>query len=145
MNVYFAGSIRGGRKDAGLYKKLITYIGRFAVVLTEHVGDSLLTAAEGESYEPRYIHDRDVRWLSEADVVIAEVSTPSLGVGYEIAQAVRLNKKVLCLYHQKKDAKLSAMIAGCPDIQIIEYNGLEEAKRAIDSFFQGGDNENHGK
>jgi len=134
MEIYFAGSIRGGREDAELYQKLVIHIQRYAEVLTEHVGDPTLTASHGESFDPRYIHDRDLLWLNQADAVIAEVSTPSLGVGYEIAQAVRLKKKVLCLYHPKKGKKLSAMIAGCPDIQTVEYNGLKEAKRAIDSF-----------
>ncbi len=137
MEIYFAGSIRGGREDAELYQRLITHIQRYSVVLTEHVGDPTLKASHGESYDTRYIHDRDLRWLKQADAVIAEVSIPSLGVGYEIAQALRLKKKVLCLYHPKKGKRLSAMIAGCPDIQIVEYNGFKEAKRAVDSFLSG--------
>ena len=39
MKVYFAGSIRGGRIDAALYERLIKYIQKTDVVLTEHVGD----------------------------------------------------------------------------------------------------------
>jgi len=137
MKIYFAGSIRGGREDAVLYQKLVTHIQRYAVVLTEHVGDPTLKASHGEPYDPYYIHDRDLQWLSQADAMIAEVSTPSLGVGYEIAQAVRLQKKVLCLYHPKKGKRLSAMIAGCPDIQTVEYNDLKDAKNEIDLFLSG--------
>lgn len=35
--IYFAGSIRGGRVDAALYQRIIQYINRTDVVLTEHI------------------------------------------------------------------------------------------------------------
>lgn len=38
--VYFAGSIRGGRVDAALYQKIINYIKKTDIVLTEHIGKS---------------------------------------------------------------------------------------------------------
>jgi hypothetical protein len=41
-------------------------------------------------------------WLKEADVIVAEVSTPSLGVGYEIGKAEDMGKRILCLYKNKK-------------------------------------------
>lgn len=44
------------------------------------------------------ILERDMQWLAQAHVVIAEVTQPSLGVGFEIARAVTLNKPVLCLF-----------------------------------------------
>ena len=31
-------------------------------------------------------------------VLVAEVTQPSLGVGYEIGRAVDMNKRILCLY-----------------------------------------------
>jgi len=145
MEIYFAGSIRGGREDAELYQKLITYIQKYAAVLTEHVGDPTLRASHGESLDPHYIHERDLRWLKQADAVIAEVSTPSLGVGYEIAQAICMKKDVLCLYNPKSWKRLSAMIAGCPGIKIVEYGTFEEAKQAIDLFLRGSKDENHGE
>lgn len=35
--IYFAGSIRGGREDAALYQRIIQYINKTEVVLTEHI------------------------------------------------------------------------------------------------------------
>jgi len=136
MKIYFAGSICGGRNDAKLYEKFIDYLKTYGKVLTEHVGDQSLTEEGGDSDDSIYIHDRDMKWLSSADVIIAEVSTPSLGVGYEIAKAIQCNKRVLCLYRPQKGKKLSAMIAGCPDISNAEYTTLEEAKKAIDTFLK---------
>ncbi len=80
------------------------------------------------------IYHRDMSWLEESDVVIAEVSTPSLGVGYEICKAESLNKKVLCLFRIQKNKRLSAMIGGNPDLKVLTYETLDEAKRHIDEF-----------
>ncbi len=139
MRVYFAGSIRGGRQDAALYSELIGFIKRYAEVLTEHVGDQSLTGDLGEGYNASYIHSRDLDWLKSSDLMIAEVSTPSLGVGYEIAMAIHLKRKVLCLYNPRKGRKLSAMIAGSPDVEVYAYTDIEEAKKTIDTFLGGGD------
>lgn len=77
--VYFAGSIRGGREDAGLYRRLIQYIQKDNIVLTEHIGD--LSLSKTESLGDSAIYEQDTAWLRESDLVIAECSTPSLGVG----------------------------------------------------------------
>jgi len=79
--VYFAGSIRGGRDDQELYQSLITEIGKYAMVLTEHIGKKNLEMGE-TNLTDAYIYERDMEWIREADLIIAEVSTPSLGVGY---------------------------------------------------------------
>ena len=39
-NIYFAGSFRAGRDDAALYKRMIDYMKRTNIVLTEHIGKS---------------------------------------------------------------------------------------------------------
>ena len=58
------------------------------------------------------IYARDIAWVTECDAVVAEVSNPSLGVGYELAYAEKLGKPVLCLFNASDDKKLSAMISG---------------------------------
>ncbi len=70
-----------------------------------------------------------------AKCCVAEVSTPSLGVGYEIGIAVERKKPVFCLYRRQEGKKLSAMIAGCLDIACAEYTTLDDAKKSIDDFF----------
>ena len=84
---YFAGSIRGGRVDADLYRRIIEYIQRNDVVLTEHVGKSNLSLTEQGRERDARIYDQDTAWLRESDVLIAECTCPSLGVGYELAYA----------------------------------------------------------
>ena len=82
------------------------------------------------------IYDRDIKWLKSADVVVAEVSNPSFGVGYEIAKTGSLGKKVLCLYKIKKDKFLSAMIAGSFAVEVRKYSKLDGALKNIDNFFE---------
>jgi len=134
MKIYFAGSIRGGREDAALYLQIIEYLKSFGEVLTEHVGDPKLTALGDDGPSDQYIHDRDLDWLQSADVLVAEVTSVSMGVGYEIGRAVESGKKVLCLFRPDSGKNLSAMIAGCPDLEIVHYETLDQAKVAIVKF-----------
>ena len=65
-------------------------------VLTEHIG-STDPGGEGETTSKNEeIYNRDIKWLQSADIVVAEVTTPSLGVGYELGIAEKLNIPVLC-------------------------------------------------
>jgi len=136
MKIYFAGAIRGGRDDAKLYKEIIEYLGNIGQVLTEHIGDKNLSNM-GEKYGvDTVIYNRDINWLNSADSVIAEVSTPSLGVGYELGIAEKLKKPVLCLYRPSEGKRLSAMVRGNKHLKCREYNSLAEAKPYIDDFIK---------
>ena len=67
--IYFAGSIRGGRNDADLYKRIIEFIQREHIVLTEHVGDLSLSKTEGMKNRDVVIYEQDMSWLRESDLV----------------------------------------------------------------------------
>jgi len=136
MKIYFAGSIRGGREDAALYLQIIETLKSFGEVLTEHIGDPKLTELGDDGPSDRFIHDRDLEWLQSADVLVAEVTTVSIGVGYEIGRAVESGKKVLCLFRPESGKNLSAMIAGCPNLELANYRNREEAKLAIKEFLK---------
>jgi 2'-deoxynucleoside 5'-phosphate N-hydrolase len=137
MKIYFAGSIRGGRINAPVYHSLIEYLSAFGEVLTEHVGETSLSAIGDDGPDDRYIHDRDMAWLSACDLLVAEVSVPSLGVGYELGCAVALKKPVLCLYKSETRRPLSAMIAGNPDVQTVVYASIDDAKKILAGFLKG--------
>ena len=74
--------------------------------------------------------------MQSADAVVAEVSTPSLGVGYELGIAEKLKIPVLCLYRPIKGKRLSAMINGNEKFQCQSCQGLDEAKTHINNFFK---------
>lgn len=136
MKIYFAGAIRAGREDATIYEAMVTWLRSFGEVLTDHVGNRALTGIGDDGPNDRYIHDRDMAWLSSCDFIIAEVTIPSLGVGYELGWATALGKPVLSLYRQTSVRPLSAMIAGSPGIQMAEYSSLDEAKTIINAFIR---------
>ncbi len=131
IKVYFCGSIKGGRQDRKIYEELIHHIGKYAKVLTEHIADP--NAALDHHLTDKAIHDRDIEWLRESDLIIAEVTQPSLGVGYEIGRALEWGKPIVALYRNNEEKKLSAMIAGVDDIQVYLYNDLSDAKSFLDA------------
>jgi 2'-deoxynucleoside 5'-phosphate N-hydrolase len=132
--IYFAGSIRAGRGDADLYRQLIGHLRQYGEVLTEHIGHDGLTPDGEATLTDREIYERDLGWLLSSDVVVAEVTIPSLGVGFEIARAVEAGKRVLCLFRPGGGRRLSAMVAGCAAVEVIEYSEPNEALGRIDEF-----------
>ena len=141
--IYFAASIRAGRDDIHLYHQLIEHLSNYGKVLSEHIGNKDLSQL-GDDGSTNDIHNKDMSWLNESSHIVAEVTTASLGVGYELGRIVErniwvspsLNKKILCLYRPQINRRLSAMIAGCDGIMNVEYQNLDEAKKAIDNFFK---------
>ena len=131
-NVYFAGSIRGGRADAALYQQIIQYIQRTDKVLTEHVGDLNLAAKE-QGIKDRAIYEQDTAWLRESDLVIAECTCPSLGVGYELAYAERFHKPVY-IFYRKSMTQLSAMLAGDTYYHIFPYETFADITAQLDKI-----------
>ena len=136
MKIYFSGSIRGGRNDAELYKKIISYLKTKGEVLTEHIGNISLSSEGQIHIKDTTIHDQDMDFLLDSDIVIAEVTNPSLGVGYEIGRAIENHKRVVCFYRPTSISKLSAMISGSRDIEVIEYDTIESATLSIDRIFK---------
>jgi hypothetical protein len=134
--VYFACSIRSGRDDQPLYAELVKAIKQHAVVLSEFFVDPSLTSWGYDGATDDKIWQKNVEWIKEADAVIAEVSTPSLGVGYEIAKAEEWSKPVLALYRRQEGKRLSAMISGSPATKVVSYDKLEEAVMAISKFME---------
>jgi len=135
MKIYFAGSIRGGRDDAALYHEIVELLGNYGEVLTEHVADAELGVL-GQEIGDRKIHDRDLAWLQSSDYLVAEVTTPSLGVGYEVGKATEWGKPVLCLYRPGEGRLLSAMISGSNGVTLKEYQGVTELKEIFEQYFR---------
>ena len=130
--VYFAGSIRGGRADAELYSQLIAHMKKTAVVLTEHIGDLSLSLLEDQCHD-KEIYQQDTAWLRECDLVIAECTNPSLGVGYELAYAQNLGKPCHILY-RRSQTSMSAMISGADYFVLHPYTSPSQALAIIDEI-----------
>ena len=123
--IYFAGSIRGGRVDADLYRRIIQFVQQTDTVLTEHVGSSNLILHEQGRERDAHIYDQDTAWLRQSDLLIAECTCPSLGVGYELAYAEHCG--IPChIFYDKTKAQLSAMLTGNPYFHIHPYESEEQ-------------------
>ena len=134
MKIYFACSITGGRDDEAVYRQLVdTMLADGHNVPTPELANS--NTLEMETNHPaKEVYTRDITWIEESDCLVAEVSTPSHGVGYEISYALNLGKPVLCLYQQ--DVKVSKMLTGNdqPTLQIQAYTDTQDALKLLDAF-----------
>ena len=127
MKIYFACSITGGRAYEAVYQSITRALLEDGFeVPTAHLALSGVVNEE-KIIQPQDVYARDVAWMRSADALIAEVSVPSHGVGYEIGFALSLGKPVLCLYEQGR--AVSKMITGNPDpnLTIRTYQDHEEA------------------
>lgn len=137
MNIYFSCSITGGRADQPIYAALVAHL--------QAQGHTVPTAALAEpgilteeaTIDPAVVYARDVAWVNGADALIAEVSTPSHGVGYEIALALGRGLPVLCL--ARAGAPVSKMLTGNsePGLRLGTYSTEAEALAVVTAFVDG--------
>lgn len=134
LNIYFSCSLTGGRGDQAVYERIVDHLLALGhTVPTAHLASTDIMRLE-RIEDPRQIYDRDVAWVRGCDVLIAEVSTPSHGVGYEVAFALGLGKPVLCCY--REGAAVSKMITGNDSRGLVvgTYRAESDALNLIDAF-----------
>jgi len=132
MKVFFSGSIRGGRHMLGVYRHICDFLtDTGSDVLSWHVVDDKLEETESRMSEQQ-IYGRDMDLLKKSDCLVAEVTVPSMGVGYEICRALGLELPVLCVH--TREANVSAMILGNPDIRVEEYADMEHLENILSEF-----------
>lgn len=133
MKIYVSGSMYGGQQKIDTYKKLVDKLEEYGEVLTKQIADP--EAIENEKYQK----DEDIyndleNKLEKADILIAEVSVPSIGVGYEIGYASKLNKKIVAIYDKNYIDKVTTMIRGNKNIKIIPYKDIREILDKIEEI-----------
>jgi 2'-deoxynucleoside 5'-phosphate N-hydrolase len=134
MNIYFACSITGGREFQPVYESITrALLADGHTIPTAHLAEAGVVDEE-RIIAPAAVYTRDTDWIHAAQSLIAEVSVPSHGVGYEVAFALGLGKPVLCLYQQGKP--VSKMITGNtdPNLKVASYQTVEEAVQLARGF-----------
>lgn len=116
---YFACSISAGRHFAANYPPIVNALSRHCLVLTNCYASPSFAGDAGLS--PPQINERDLDQILESDLLVAEVSVTSLGVGYEIAKAESQRKPVLCLYRETNGPP-SPMITGAQAVTAVPYD-----------------------
>ncbi len=133
MNIYFAGAIRGGRQKVEDYAKIVEVLKEYGNVLTEHIANPKVDIF-GEKLSAQEVYMRDVEYLKECDILFAEISVPSLGVGYELAYAESIGKPVICMYDE--NFNVSGMIRGNQNFKMITYSKIEELLKNIRNILE---------
>jgi hypothetical protein len=134
MNIYFACSLTGGRNDQPVYAAIVdNLLAGGHVVPTAALARPEVMAEEAVVL-PEVVYERDVAWVRGCDALVAEVSTPSHGVGYEVALALSLGKPVLCLY--RSGVRVSKMITGnrSPGLEVSAYEDVPGLLAALGQF-----------
>ncbi len=134
MDLYFSCSLTGGREDQPTYAALVAHLQAMGHrVLTAHLAAEQVLAADAQ-HSPAEVFDRDTAWVRACDALIAEVSTPSHGVGFEVAYALERGKPVLCL--ARAGVRVSKMLTGIrqPGFEVCTYTTPEEAQVHMEAF-----------
>lgn len=134
MNIYFSCSITGGREFEPVYQVITNALAEDNHnVPTAHLAQTGVISLEAV-IDPFEVYSRDIAWIKESDALIAEVSVPSHGVGYEIGYALGLGIPVLALYQQGRN--ISKMISGNPDpnLWVMAYENPQQAVEVIRTF-----------
>ncbi len=125
LRVYYATSVRGAGRDLEATRRAIQTIKEMGhVALTEHL------AGSDESLSDRQVYQRDMSLLEQADLLIADVTFPSLGVGFEICKAIQLGKPVYLI--AREGVRVSKLIAGVAEVR--RYSSLEEMSALIEDI-----------
>ena len=125
MKIYISGSIYGGTQKIETYKILIKELEKYGEVMNKQVADENTIANEAYQKDEDIFCDLEKK-LYDADLIFAEVSIPSLGVGYELGFADKIGKKIIAIYDCNYVEKVSTMIRGNKRIKLIPYKDIRE-------------------
>ena len=135
MNIYFSGSIYGGRQKLDTYKKLVKELAKYGTVLNEEVADDNVLVKEA-NVSDKDVFESLVNRLKQADLIFAEVTVPSLGVGYELGYADSQNKRIVCVYDKTVTPKVTTMLRGNEKLKIIPYTDINEITNNLENILK---------
>ena len=132
MRVYLAAAMTNGARDVGAIRALLASIeGEGHEVPTRHVADPRGREVEGEATDAE-VAQRDLAWVMSCDALVAEVSTPSHGVGVEVATALQHGIPVLLLH--RRDAVVSRLMLGLTGVESAAYSDPDAIAPAVRAF-----------
>jgi len=136
LKIYFTASTSADPAFQTNYKKILQLINRLNCKLLS--GQQIIKSAilnKDQQLSSAAIFKREKYLIDQADLIVAEVSQPSLGVGSEIAYGLMRNKPVLALLFENLEDQISPMIAGNPsDNLFLEIYNFERLPYIFDDF-----------
>lgn len=137
MNIFFTASVRGVRAHKPKHDFIASVLEKYGTVLSPSSYLGTLSDYGETELSRREIFEREMDALAKSDVVVAEVTTPSLGVGYLIARATAQGKKVIALYCGEDALKLSAMITGDAGVELHLYKDERDIEAVLKEVLSG--------
>ena len=137
LRVYCSGPIRGDTSYVENYHYLIKKVEEQGAVALTELSTELKPEAERRTPDnDKGIYLRDMEWLKNAHCVVAEVSAPSLGAGFEISYALFVMAVPVLAFHSMQGRRLSAMIEGCDldNLKVVHYDRIEEIEHTLSGF-----------
>jgi len=132
LSIYLACTVRGDRSAIAALRALADALARDGhTLLTTHLLADGVDTAEGELTEGA-VYARDLEWLESCDVLIADASGSSYGVGFEVGyvlgRADRTSQRVLQFYRADRRAAISRLIVGNshPRCRTFAYEDAED-------------------
>ena len=135
MRIYLAAAMTHAVRDLEAIRTLLDCLEADGHdVPTRHVADPLGRDVEGELPDAE-VARRDLAWVAGCDALVAEVSTPSHGVGVEVAAALAAGRPVLLTYRQ--GVAVSRLLLGLPRVRAFAYNDTGDVCAAVRRFLAG--------
>lgn len=132
MRVYLAAAMTNPARDLPVIGTFLARIEAAGMeVPTRHVADPDGRARDQQLTDAE-LATRDLTWIAASDALVAEVTTPSHGVGVEVLAATQRGKPVLLLHRQ--DIAVSRLLLGLPGTQRFPYASVDQACQALDAF-----------
>jgi nucleoside 2-deoxyribosyltransferase len=136
MKIYFGFTVAGDRSGVETARNIIALLEAMGhQVLTRHLVQDNAWELD-RTLGPEAVYQRDMRWLAECDLLIAEVSGSSFGVGYEVGYLLaRGTKRAILFYRTEAANRISLLIRGNthPHCTVVPYSEgceVEEFLRA---------------
>jgi nucleoside 2-deoxyribosyltransferase len=134
MKIYFGFTVAGDRSTLDMARKVVLLLEEQGhEVLTRHLVSDTAWDAD-RSIGPQDVFRRDMAWLDQCDLFIAEVSGSSFGLGFEAGYLLgATNKKVVLLYRRDWANRISLLITGNthPNCTLAPYATVEEVESCI--------------
>src|SRR5882757_3730585 len=131
MKIYFGFTVAGDRSSIDTARKVVHQLEEMGhEVLTRHLVSDNAWEAD-RSISPQDVFRRDMAWLEQCELFIAEVSGSSFGLGFETGYLLgATTKKVVLFYRREAESKISLLITGIshPNCRLVPYSELNEAE-----------------
>lgn len=129
MNVYFGFTMAGDRSSVEFARRIVELLHEMGHrVLTSHLVEDGAREAD-RALGPREVYARDMAWLEQSDIFIAEVSGSSFGMGFETGYVLgSSDKRAILFYRREVEGRISLLITGNvhPRCTVVSYSGVEE-------------------